>query len=500
MNALKHSIWLAAWLAGGAGVALAAGGADERADNKTLAVPRVRTPPVVDGVINAAEWKDASAVTGLSNFKNNSLAPEIQQSVWWFGFDDDHLYVAVRSPVPPGGGLVAIAKKSYVASGRDILFDDHIELQFIPSSNPITGTTRGFYKWAINPRDTVAECHMVPREGLVKDDWRSGFTYKSRLTDQAWDIEMAIPVKGMGVDKLESGMEWLTWFARCSDPGGAFFFAWEPVAYKTFARFPLLRFDETAPAVQFLQLGGIMRGDLDMRLRMAGPPAGEVNVTVNVAVQDGAGRTILDEKQDVVLKKDESRDVAIVKKTLAISQAKVEANTSPDHYNRIDIRVAAQGKPARDLLRYTARFAYEGADFQEFWVNRWVKGRTVVSDYQFDARYFPYADTLEAWVDTEIQGIAREIREARTLQAAVLREGDKDAQARGTAAIAPEGYGRLVMDVPKLAASTRSSRTCSTRRGRSWASPGRSRSIARHSLGSTTPSASKTPCSRRSRP
>lgn len=424
----------------------------DKEQNQFLTVPKMDTSPTIDGKIESREWEQASMVTGLANFKNKSLAPEIQQSHWWFGFDDQHLYVAVRSAIPPGCDLVTRAKKSYVAGGNKILYDDHIELEIIPSDNPVIGTTRGFYKWMLNSRDTVSECHYIPREGLMKDNWRSEFTYRSVVNEKTWDLEMAIPVKAMNIKKIENGMKWLCWFARCSDPCYAFFFAWEPVAYKTFASFPILKFDDTAPSVQISQIGEILKGNLDLKIKMTAAEIAADDVAVNVMIKDGSGKKLLEEKQNIVLRKDESRDLVFRKNNIPISQVNAAATSKAySEYNRIHINITRQeGDKTTELLRYSARFACLNADFQKFWVDRWLKGMTVCSDYGFDSRYFPYADKLEVWVDTDIQGVTKDVRQAATLRVAVFKKSSQKPLVRNDVPINKSGYARTVMDIPML--------------------------------------------------
>ena len=94
-----------------AALALASGGAlgqEEEAQAAvsrypTLRVPRLKTPPELDGKLGTDEWAGAAAFTGLtSHGLGGVLAPQIQQATFYLGYDDKFLYLAMNSPNPRG--------------------------------------------------------------------------------------------------------------------------------------------------------------------------------------------------------------------------------------------------------------------------------------------------------------------------------------------------------------------------------------------------------------
>lgn len=61
-----------------------------------VAVPYMRTPPVIDGHLEPGEWKNAAAVTGAAPEKVAGLEVEgdavsYRQSVFWLGWDERNL-------------------------------------------------------------------------------------------------------------------------------------------------------------------------------------------------------------------------------------------------------------------------------------------------------------------------------------------------------------------------------------------------------------------------
>ena len=73
-----------------------------------LRVPRLRTPPELDGRLGPDEWAGAAGFTGLtSHGLGGALAPQIQQPTFYLGYDDKFLYLAMNSPNPRGKYPVA---------------------------------------------------------------------------------------------------------------------------------------------------------------------------------------------------------------------------------------------------------------------------------------------------------------------------------------------------------------------------------------------------------
>ena len=68
-------------------------------------IPLVETPPTIDGRIDDAEWSGAAAGTGLVDFLSRFLVT--RNAKVWLTADSNYLYVAMRSPLPGHGELVA---------------------------------------------------------------------------------------------------------------------------------------------------------------------------------------------------------------------------------------------------------------------------------------------------------------------------------------------------------------------------------------------------------
>ena len=64
-----------------------------------LQLPPLKTPPTIDGAIQAEEWKGAGFFCG---FQWSGTA-DPREGWAWLGYDNANLYFAVRNEMPPDG-------------------------------------------------------------------------------------------------------------------------------------------------------------------------------------------------------------------------------------------------------------------------------------------------------------------------------------------------------------------------------------------------------------
>ena len=69
----------------------------------TITAPYAYQKPVIDGVINDAEWQGAESVNALQT-TNKQVSP--RQARFWMMWDEDNIYMAMRSPLREGERLV----------------------------------------------------------------------------------------------------------------------------------------------------------------------------------------------------------------------------------------------------------------------------------------------------------------------------------------------------------------------------------------------------------
>ena len=111
-----------------------------------LSVPKMSRPPTIDGAIDATEWREATAISGVGNWVDDVLVP--RPTTFYLGWDDGHLYFAVRTYLRPGYKPNVPAGRSH---GLAYVWDDGMELHFQPlGKNVPAGNANNSYKCFLN--------------------------------------------------------------------------------------------------------------------------------------------------------------------------------------------------------------------------------------------------------------------------------------------------------------------------------------------------------------
>ncbi|HRT97443.1 MAG TPA: hypothetical protein P5532_23760, partial [Planctomycetota bacterium] len=158
-----------------------------------FAIPRMSKPPTLDGKIDADEWREAVAVSGVVNQADNLLVP--RPTLFFLAWDPGHLYLACRTWVMPGYKPRVGGREPGAANAGD----DGLELHFKPmGKNVPTGRTDSSYKFFINCLGFPGETVRVA-VGQMFRNWLPDFKVATRLTEPGsapnggrwWECEVA---------------------------------------------------------------------------------------------------------------------------------------------------------------------------------------------------------------------------------------------------------------------------------------------------------------------
>ena len=157
-----------------------------------FSVPFMVKPPVIDGRFDAGEWSCAMAFSGTRTMDPRRITV-------WMGYDKETLYVAMQAETPPRGKLATGAS---AISG-----DDSLELWFAPPQalRTVESLKFGTFQIIVNSEDKVLAVHNNPGYGLASHDWKHDAAIKSVVENHYWSLEMAFPLKAMGVECYPEG-------------------------------------------------------------------------------------------------------------------------------------------------------------------------------------------------------------------------------------------------------------------------------------------------------
>jgi hypothetical protein len=118
-----------------------------------FAVPKMAKPPVVDGAIDPAEWKEALAIGGLASQNPCGNQFIMRPTTYYLAWDADNLYVACRTWIMPGYK----PRVSGRAPGTATAFDDC-----------------KWYGWdGYRPRDTLIDWGLNDERLRYVPHWRN---------------------------------------------------------------------------------------------------------------------------------------------------------------------------------------------------------------------------------------------------------------------------------------------------------------------------------------
>lgn len=261
-----------------------------------LRVPRLSTPPTLDGRIEPAEWGGAAAITGLVlPDADGVLAPPEMQAILLIGYDDRFLYLAARAPNPPGKYPVGRVTRP---DAEEILEDDRFEALLVPNDRARAARNgQGYYGVAVNPLGAVVDRWLNSGADYRTWLWSAGGGARSSVSPAHWDTELAIELKQLGVDRPD-GQTLFAQLGLASGSGAeAVRRAWTSAGPRQFDRWGELILDPRAPAVRLRSLGALAEGELDAQIELRGlPPGAAVPAMVHFRTADG--RTLFEETRE----------------------------------------------------------------------------------------------------------------------------------------------------------------------------------------------------------
>lgn len=426
MRAHGRTAALVVWLLA-AGLATAAGGEkgkEEGFQHPVLRVPKLETPPTLDGKVEAAEWSRAAAFTGLAavaGVGNNTMVPEVQQAWWYVGYDDKYLYFGMHSPHVKGTYPKARTKED---ESFGVLFEDHVEIQITPHPRDKAGRQGyGFYKVMVNPKEAMVDWHYFNGTIGTEQLWTTGGETKCTVTDEYWDLEVSIELARMQIKKLD-GRDLVIQLVRTDSCAGIYFAGWVPCAWMSWDRFPRVDFDPQAPTFQLRRVGEVMEGKLNTEVALVGNGTEPLQVSVEVAIDDGAGKRLYGEKKAVAVKPGEEATARFVQDGLPVSPGENIRN----HY---EIKATyKEGGKTRLLYHNRLPFLKLNDHFREKYLDPWLAGRPQSGEWEYNIAYMPYSGKCKVGVDLDFFGMAKAVLASKRLSVEVR---PKDGAALGKA-------------------------------------------------------------------
>ena len=179
-----------------------AAGPEARA-GRQISAPRIGSPPVIDGRLDDAVWRDAAHVTDLYQRRPHDGLPATEATDIFLAYDSDSLYLGFHAHYSDPGLLRANRRD------RDETFEDDLFLVYF---DPFLDQQRA-YVFTVNGYGVQGDAVLNTRgwgrgrEGVPRGDgsWDVLFDTAAEVVDDGFTAEMAIPFKSLRYPRREPG-------------------------------------------------------------------------------------------------------------------------------------------------------------------------------------------------------------------------------------------------------------------------------------------------------
>jgi hypothetical protein len=144
----------------------------------------------IDGIITESEWNGTETITELLEVMPGENIPPPVETIINVTHDADHLYVSFKAKDNPSEVRVHQSK-------RDAIFEDDLVGIIIDTQNDAVMA----YQFLSNPLGNQADGQKI---GVMeKMDWDAVWKSSGRMTEEGFEVEMAIPFQTMQIPEAE---------------------------------------------------------------------------------------------------------------------------------------------------------------------------------------------------------------------------------------------------------------------------------------------------------
>lgn len=344
----------------------------------TITVPYAWTKPTIDGAVHEEEWRGAESIDALQTTRKQISA---RRTRFWMLWDEDNLYLAMRSPLRPGERVIQALRRR--TREKNVVFDDSYEVWLdVGALDPKTGLVC-FFQFLANYAGARYDTLHLPSVGNSRLTFNTGWEPKSRITPggKAWEWELVVPRESVfRSEPFKDGFELTCLLAR------NFKRPWEQNSVEGTSSFAVLdthslyKLSKSAPAVHLLQVADHDKGSFGLHLAATGRKAGRlkwrfaadggIEKTGTLAYRpDGLAAT--EPMLDLAAAGDGAFRITVTSadgKTTYLDWAALKAFGKGDPHKPIDdkgdvVRLTPQFNPVHDYVRVTGDFIqYDARD------------------------------------------------------------------------------------------------------------------------------------------
>lgn len=183
--------------------------------SRKLKCPRFDRAPAIDGQKEKL-WEKAMKISAFCG--KDETPSRVEETHFYFGYDDDALYVLVEARESQMEKLLVTVDKR----DQDVCDDDYAGFFLAPEIKPEEEDVI-LYQIYINTHPSIFDIkYLTDKETaeIKKEEleWDSDTKVKVTKKENGWMMEIAIAANSLGVEKINSGDEWKLNFRRKQQP------------------------------------------------------------------------------------------------------------------------------------------------------------------------------------------------------------------------------------------------------------------------------------------
>ena len=156
-------------------------------ERKSFEIRRTESPPVIDGKLDDAAWRDAASVDDFHQTAPSDGAQPTEQTIVRVTYDDEYLYIAANLRDSDPQAIRAMQ----MIQGKSFFSDDRFWVTLDSFNNK-----RNDYFFQVNANGVRRDALRENNSSFI-DEWATIWLAESALHEDGWATEIAIPFKSI---------------------------------------------------------------------------------------------------------------------------------------------------------------------------------------------------------------------------------------------------------------------------------------------------------------
>ncbi|NOY97423.1 MAG: carbohydrate binding family 9 domain-containing protein [Chlorobi bacterium] len=157
----------------------------------TIPARRIQNPPLIDGILDDKCWENAFVVNKFYQREPNTGEPISEKTEFYICYDSNQIYFGIKCFDDPD----KITAKE-LARDVSLINDDRVQIILDTYLDHRNG-----YWFQIGPRGSIGDAIISKNGTAFNKKWDGLWVGKSKITNDGWQAEVAIPFKTLGFDK-----------------------------------------------------------------------------------------------------------------------------------------------------------------------------------------------------------------------------------------------------------------------------------------------------------